>query len=130
MSKVLLPKEVAEAIENVWDKVVGGLGPRDSVKHTWLTNWQTLCEEFPEQEPILLEYFRENPVNYVESLVNGYEVEQTPEDKLREYIENNRTWTDRPGDYAISERQRYVGRNQGVMMTLSILGITIEGIND
>lgn len=126
MSKVTLPKEVAEAIE-----IIKGCG--------WSNYYIVASTDKPlkdsrpcyEEIEVIRRWAVEgNSDKLLEALVNGYEVEKFPEDKLREYIESNRTWIDRPEDYAISERQRYVGRNQGVMMTLSILGITIEGIND
>lgn len=126
MSKVILPKEVAEAIE-----IIKGCG--------WSNYYIVTSTDKPlkdrrpcyEEIEVIRRWAVEgNSDKLLEALVNGYEVEKFPEDKLREYIESNRTWIDRPEDFAISERQRYVGRNQGVMMTLSILGITIEGIND
>lgn len=136
MSKVTLPKEVAEAIEHVWDKVMNGMGPKDSIKLMWLTNWRTLDIHFPEQEPILSEYFRKNPVNYVEALVNGYEVEETPEDKLlaeyeyitRVFLEAELHGYESNEDY-FRHRFYYRGLRDGIQDTLEILGIEIEGID-
>lgn len=130
-SKVVLPKEVAESIEEVWDGVLGGVGPAGSIKHAWLTNWRTLDERFPDQNPILQDYFRDNPITYVTALVNGYEVEQTPEGELRMYF--SETGRERAFSGSLnmtSEVNYYRGIQDGIQQTLRILGITIEGIND
>ncbi|MBM7600490.1 hypothetical protein JOC34_002881 [Virgibacillus halotolerans] len=70
------------------------------------------------------------PDKLMQALVNGYEVERTPHDQLREYYESNSAWVEDPGSYVPTERQRFIGRNQGVLKTLKILGITVEGVND
>lgn len=136
MSKVLLPKEVAEAVEHVWGEVISSRGPKDSIKLMWLTNWRTLDIHFPEQEPILSEYFRKNPVNYVEALVNGYEVEETPEDKLlAKYKEVMNRWQNavridfHSYEEYLQHRFYYRGLRDGIQDTLEILGIEIEGID-
>ncbi|WP_077603664.1 hypothetical protein [Oceanobacillus sojae] len=118
MEKVILPKEVAEAIEEVWSEIPGKLGPEDSNKITWLTNWRTLDEEFPEYEPTLIDYYIENPVDYVSALAYGYDVEETPHEKLRAHYE------------ASSDNEFDQGYDAGVRFTLNTLGIEIEGIND
>jgi len=58
MEKVTLPKEVAEAIEEIWSEVPGKEGPTDAIKYAWLTNWQMLVIDYPKQYPNLSEYFR------------------------------------------------------------------------
>ena len=65
---------------------------------------------------------------YFELLVNGYEVELTPEEKVRNYFnETHSEYLD-----AITEtlgEQRLCGRIDGILETLHLLGITIEGVN-
>lgn len=71
MTKVFLPKEVAEAVEKIWDGAKGS----NLVKHLYLNNWGTLSLEYPEESVILSEYANENPVNYMQALVQGYEID-------------------------------------------------------
>jgi len=61
-----------------------------------------------------------SPDMLMSALINGYEVEKTPEERLREYYEE---FSRLPDDYE-------AGVLEGVYKTLEILGITIEGIND
>jgi hypothetical protein len=58
----------------------------------------------------------------MQALICGYEVEQTPEDRLREYYErlDKRPLSETPPGW-------YTAR--GVCNTLDILGITIAGVN-
>ncbi len=64
------------------------------------------------------------------ALVNGYEVEKTPEEKLREYYE----WLKRSRDERhlagdVEGKRFKAGLLQGVLNTLDYLGIEIEGVN-
>lgn len=60
----------------------------------------------------------------ISALVNGYEVEKTPEYKVREYYESIVELFER------HEESYDNGTLRGVKQTLNLLGITIEGIND
>ncbi|NUJ16264.1 DUF1642 domain-containing protein [Bacillus glycinifermentans] len=51
--------------------------------------------------------------DFLAALINGYEVEKTPEDKVREYFVNLSESCDR----------------RAVISTLNLLGIKIEGVN-
>src|SRR5699024_4240319 len=66
-----------------------------------------------------------SPDLLMKALVNGYVVEATPEDKLREYL--RRIEID-PATVPASSSSVYkeIGRKQGVLDALDILGITIE----
>jgi hypothetical protein len=68
---VAIPKNVAEAIETVWETKTD----EQTVKYLWLTNWNLLQETHPDQFNILVAYAKENPVNYMQALTNGYEIE-------------------------------------------------------
>ncbi|ATO08506.1 hypothetical protein ACJGE4_15605 [Bacillus velezensis] len=61
------------------------------------------------------------------ALLNGYEVEATPEDRVREYYdelqEKQRTSQSRGVTFSL-ECER-----EGVINTLNLLGIKIEGVN-
>ncbi len=65
--------------------------------------------------------------NFLAALVNGYEVEKSPEDKLREYYE----WAEKSRQkFADSEDfTRADARLDGLLSALDILGIKVEGIN-
>ena len=117
MNKVTIPREVAEAIE--YAKSV----------HTSLTN--ILNDVFncggSEDSKILplVEYFGGNEELLMSALVNGYEIEQTPEERLRDIFigaANDRLSARSDGEY-------YVGMMDGIRTALNTLGIKIVGIN-
>ncbi|MCR9040794.1 hypothetical protein QRX25_14975 [Bacillus sp. L381] len=62
------------------------------------------------------------------ALVNGYEVEKTPEEKVREYYYDLRRTEDRLEERGESGSQFRQGW-QSVEETLRLLGIEIEGVN-
>lgn len=127
MEKVTIPKEIAEAIEQVWESLKQDEYTDHLRKSGCLTNWLMLAREYPEYESILYACFEENPIAYVTALEHGYEVEKTPEDKLRDYYEANE-WEGRPELNSAEKRARCNVRH-GVKVTLNKLGIEIEGIN-
>ncbi len=111
--KVTIPREVAEAIE--YAKNV----------HTSLTN--VLDDVFncrggsDRKMQLITEYFDGNEIGLMRALVNGYEIEKSPEEKLREYY-NDLT------KCFVSDRYAQ-GAIESLRHTLNTLGITIEGIN-
>ncbi|MEC1625494.1 hypothetical protein P9E08_08885 [Bacillus mojavensis] len=62
------------------------------------------------------------------ALVNGYEVEKTPEERVREYYYDLRRAEDRLEERGESGSQFRQGW-QSVGETLNLLGIKIEGVN-
>ncbi len=58
------------------------------------------------------------------ALVNGYIIEKSPEEKLREIYDRAIRW----GNVADSSYDR--GVYSGIKVALDILDVTIEGIND
>ncbi|MBS4195389.1 hypothetical protein [Lederbergia citri] len=58
------------------------------------------------------------------ALVNGYEIEKSPEEKLREYFNEANVLI------PVSKTHYQLGVRDAVRKTVDILGITIEGINE
>lgn len=128
--KVSLPRDVAEAIEKLreygWEQAnLLNAGEFINIDRPTLAEIGGEHVGFPIAE-WLSKDFHANYPNYVSALVNGYEIEQSPEDKLREY------YAELKGTYDSSsglESYRVDGMLQSVETTLRILGIQIEGIN-
>lgn len=69
-------------------------------------------------------------VTLAAALINGYEVEKTPEEKVREYYEEAQRRCKARSETGDIEGLWYnAGRGYGVVDTLDILGIKIEGVN-
>lgn len=112
MEKVKLPQEVAKAIESYseWGK------------ETLFQEIVGLNRIHPEtkQVELLNDYFIKTGWLFLaEALVNGYEVEQTPEEKVREYY---RSQFDEATAYAR-------GVCLGIKETLDLFNIKIPGVN-
>lgn len=71
MVKVLIPHNVADAIEKVWDNRTS----ENVIKYLWLNNWDLLQNAHPTEYEILLAYAEVNPLNYMKALVDGYNIE-------------------------------------------------------
>ncbi|MCY9225947.1 hypothetical protein MOF11_13020 [Bacillus haynesii] len=61
------------------------------------------------------------------ALINDYEVEKTPEEKVREYYEE--IIRDKEGAFDYEEQLSYENMSHAVRETLNRLGIKIEGVN-
>ncbi|MEK3975549.1 hypothetical protein [Psychrobacillus sp. FSL K6-1267] len=120
-SKVMVTKEVAEAIEELINGRNGfRLNPFGIIKH--LDN-VVAYGDYPKLR-VLNEYYSDSnyksnrhPNVLLRALVNGYEVEKSPEEKVREYYES---YGGSPGA---------MERKAGVQDTLDLLGIKIKGVN-
>lgn len=109
MDKVLLPKEVADAIHYFQVK-----GSEKS-----LFNVPTIASSSAKNKryKTIFDFFQssdENFKKYFNALVNGYEVEMTKEDLIKVYFESHKNLP---------------GITTGIKATLKILGIEIEGVN-
>lgn len=62
------------------------------------------------------------------ALINGYEVEKTPEEKVREYYEKLCDGYDRAQFH--EDKGKYLLMKRSVRRTLDALGVQIAGIND
>ncbi|MGG1018608.1 hypothetical protein ABE151_04375 [Bacillus paralicheniformis] len=67
-------------------------------------------------------------VTLASALINGYEVEKTPEEKVREYYEKLCDGYDRAQFY--EDEGKYLLMKRAVRRTLDALGVQIAGIND
>lgn len=123
MDKVKLPQEVAEAIEELrnvgmsnWAIIAIANDPSEYsyvIDEECLGEYSTTLSRFKDRDKLL------------GALVNGYEIEQTPEERLRDiFIDaaNERLSAGSDGEY-------YVGMMDGIRTALNTLGIKIVGIN-
>lgn len=113
MEKVKLPKEVADALKHArvdlkWED--GNILAK-CVRGDWDLESMQILNNFCKKD--------DNKLTIAKALVIGYEVEQTPEDKVRNYYDE----CSRSADEGI-RNERF-----GIRNTLNILGIKIEGVN-
>ena len=117
MKKVKLPKHVAEAL----DQVIGKYQYKSHIVRDSVVGNDSI-----DGMEIIIRYFRRESGNIsdelLHALVIGYEVERTPEERLRDYYE----YLQRIKSDSIYDDLRA----EAVEETLDILGITVEGIND
>lgn len=127
--KVTLPREVAEAIEKARSKSWAEADLMDITNFIDESYQPSDGPYRPIGEYISDVYLEENLPKYMSALVNGYNVEKSPEEKLRnifeEYRANYRSTEDWERDNAYAEGVLF-----GIEETLELLDITIEGIND
>lgn len=116
-----LPREVAKAVE--WLRVEGF---SDYAVIGMLYSPQT-CREIKAIQTLDSHMGQDkmHPDDLIKALVNGYEIEETPEDKVREMYEAH---------FDDGERSPYdTGYNEGVQFgvkqTLDILNIKISGVS-
>ena len=113
--KVVLPKEVAGAIERLREigisdyAIINEVGRRQPLGSTGLTPHLKVIEKWVDRTG--------RGDELLGALVNGYEKETTPDELLRAYYECF------PGKERIEAKR-------AIEVTLNILGITVEGIND
>lgn len=116
--KVLLPREVAEAIEYLRKK-----GYRN------FTIMRLAFEAHSDSSVIRKWAFNINgrgtPDLLMKALVNGYEIEETPEEKLQRYYSD----VNEQFNELLESDSRLYGVLEGIENTLDILGIEIPGIN-
>ncbi len=118
MEKVKIPREVAEAIEHVWKEM--SKGSYANPQHIILTNWGLLSSRYPINILTLLPFAQSNPMEYMSALVHGYEIEETPEEKVKKLFSNP--------PYA-SPHDEHIYR-QGIEDTLDVYGFNIKGLNN
>jgi len=107
---VTLPKKVAEAM----DEIKRGYGEgalRD------LPQIYTLIGEGPPSYKTVIDYARSEDNLYFEAVVNGYQAEMTPEEKVAEYYES------------LFDANQFDKKEFVLVKTLNLLGINIPGVN-
>lgn len=70
---VFIPKIIADAIESCWE-YIQSVEP-NAVKYIVLNDWTKIAECCSDEAKILKPFAQENPVKYMQALVEGYEVE-------------------------------------------------------
>ncbi|AZU61012.1 DUF1642 domain-containing protein [Neobacillus mesonae] len=118
--KVTVPKEVAAAIEELREKGFSRYGVIHQASGAVFEGPARVIKRWA--------FDKEGgtPDRLMLALVNGYEVEQSPEDKIREYYmrcERERIKS------AGSESREWLAKTVAIKTTLLFLGIKIEGIN-
>jgi hypothetical protein len=108
----VIPREVAEAIEHYCDVPAGNISIITRVLGGNLGEYERRLTTIPFDDLVTAVYV-------------GYEIEQTPEDKLRAYYENAKQCAD---IYANGEGFRIEADT--IVKTLDLLGIKIGGVND
>ncbi|MEZ3605418.1 hypothetical protein OB894_01300 [Bacillus subtilis] len=130
--KPTITKEQAEAIElciEVYERQ--GLKRGNEINAQMLIHHAKVCDG--ETTPWFGRFECINDLDLLTlaaALVNGYEVEKTPEEKLREYFEETKRTRDGrhlAGD--IEGKRFHGGALVGICNTLELLGIKIEGVN-
>lgn len=114
-AKVVVTKEVAEAIEELYIEYGGKTPDRVEVITYDIIRVTSMRKEFGGMRL----------QDVIKAISEGYEVERSPEDKVREYYARN------GNEYASTPytTNLFEGRRQGIVETLDLLGIKIEGVN-
>jgi predicted transcriptional regulator len=111
--KVTLPYKVAKAIKNIKDRRDG---ERTLFNYPAIANHAVKNEDYNDIN-VYINQNEENFKNYYNALLNGFEIEKTPHEKVKErymhYLNNN----------------LHVSAN-AIKETLDLLGIHIEEVND
>jgi hypothetical protein len=122
VARVTLPLKVAEAL--------------DSLRRQGGGNYEIVAafikrrKEIPEIKT-LADAFELNKISFddiLNALVNGYEIEKSPEDKVREYYEEMREVFKSTVDGSYDE-EYLRGIIHGVVKTLNLLDIKVPGVN-
>lgn len=67
-------------------------------------------------------------IDFAAALINGYEIEKSPEQKVRDYYESNYAKHEKSKPF--SDDDYYTtGVSNGIRQTLDLLGIEIDGVN-
>lgn len=121
--KVKLPKEVAEALSRLCD----GNEKQDIFNDLFHAGANT---NFTWESKTVYEHFKFDMFRLAQALVNGYEVEQTPEDKVLERYKRYRAEQKFHAEKGQREMEQFwEGAASGIIDALDDLGIKIEGVN-
>jgi hypothetical protein len=123
VARVTLPREVAEAIEKLRENGVRNF----AIIHSALKLSEASTEEKVISDWVAKNY-QDNLDALIIALVNGYEIEKSPEDKVREYFDSIH---ERLYSEELSREKRFALNSElyAVVKTLNLLGIKIDGVN-
>src|SRR5690348_13567984 len=122
MDKAKLPRSVAEAIDKM--RYIGVASIMACITHWDEQNTTT------EELVTIHDYYLKNPYLIAQALVNGYEVEETPEDKVRKLFKEYDGWAEQAGLNGDENLEmQWIAARNAIVETLSILNIKIEGVN-
>lgn len=115
MDKVKVSSEMAKAIEGALDEYSSD---PNQVLENHRYDWISECVPLNSL----------NHLELAEILLKGYEVEQTPEEKIQQYVKDAQNTLE---EYAALDVRKWSeGKIQGVIFALDTLGIKIKGVND
>lgn len=121
----ILPKEVAVAIEDVKKYYT-----TEEIIKTIVSDRGHVA--YGSEMPTLINFARHNGgylVDIAAALINGYEIEKTPEEKVREYYEELHERCEELSRGDCISYSYYAGKSEGLWETLDLLEIKIAGIN-
>ena len=123
MNREIIPKEVAGAIENLRKEEMNNYAIMACAQHAnsdedllVIKDWAFECEAYGG-----------NTDKLMRALVNGYEIEKTPEEKVQEYYLSVKGLAERSKD--TNTKAEHESELLGIKTTLDKLGIVIEGVN-
>jgi DNA integrity scanning protein DisA with diadenylate cyclase activity len=123
-TKIVLPKNVATALAHY-------VNLADS-KHEAFTDILSLGYE-AERSELILRHFEHDFDELMEALICGYEVEKSPEEKVRDYYEYVKSERETLQGYSTEglrqHADRYRSAELAIRNTLDLLGIKIAGVN-
>ncbi|MCO0597402.1 hypothetical protein NGI46_07965 [Peribacillus butanolivorans] len=119
---VTLPKEVAEAMDEIKRK--NGEGALRDLPQIY-----SLIEEGPTSYKTVIDYARSDDNLYFEAVVNGYQVEATPEERVREYFEKASSSYKVVARCDAVEASHFIGRMTAIRELVDILDISVSGVN-
>lgn len=135
MEKVKLTSEMAKALETTYSLI----GDKDKMFYNvFVGDYDDLGVDFSKldsstqkelHESILKleQLVQENPSKYYSALMNGYEIEQTPEDQLLEIYKQHENLFLK--EWHPVTKERYHVFCQGIKVALDTLGVKIDGVN-
>lgn len=128
--KIILPKKVAGAIEVLRTKFHYDLYQLIGVAHDIHEPDDYEDEDEVHSIATIEEYSQGNYDTIISAIVIGYEVENSPEEKVREYYASVIRFKGRAEEngnqYRVGEIRGELG---GIETTLNLLGIEIEGVS-
>ena len=117
MDKVKLPHEVAQAIESL-------LADGWNNERIMIAALNTDGIAITERMRVLKSYAKESSDELMRALVNGYEAEETPEDKVRAMYELWDNWEHKDGHFSSHSIANII------VDVVNALGHKIKGVND